>query len=291
MLPQSLEYEIVSVVPWYDCSFRNDSVMDVATVSTPQDVYLDNVGRLVKKLRMRGGKSVLCRQICGTFKDFNLESIIRDYFSLFPDMFCFCFYHPSSGYWMGATPELLLESISGNVAITRALAGTKKHGVGEWSSKNTEEHQIVIDDMVKRISEVNGDIEIKTMPTYDFHYQNIDHLCTPIHLKTLDCKFEISKIINAIHPTAAVGGFPQAEALRDIKLYEDVRRHCYGGLIDIKRDDSRVVYVMLRCVHFDNEKWAIYTGSGITAGSSPEDEWIETADKATPLLKILEKYS
>lgn len=94
------------------------------------------------------------------------------------------------------------------------------------------------------------------------------------------------EIIGAIHPTAAVGGYPVATAIEEIDRTESFPRYFYGGTLVT----PRLAYVVLRCVHFDAQRWCVYTGSGITADSDPADEWGETQAKAAPLLDILKKY-
>ncbi len=48
---------------------------------------------------------------------------------------------------------------------------------------------------------------------------------------------------------------------------------------------------MLRCMHFDETGWCVYSGGGITGASLPEEEWEETQSKAKTLLSVLEDYS
>ncbi|MCM1067617.1 MAG: chorismate-binding protein [Muribaculaceae bacterium] len=266
--------------------------MDVPEESTPRESYIQAVDGLVALLQKRGGKTVISRQICGSFSTFNPEGMAREYFALFPDMFCFLFHHPSCGWWMGASPELLLEAQSDSTAYTRALAGTRRMGSKEaWSQKNIDEHSLVVNDICGRLEHVRKDIRACAEPCYDFRYGSIEHLCTPIRIESSSAPLPVDQIISAIHPTPAVCGYPREEALAEIAATEAGPRHYYGGVINVKHDGRSTAYVVLRCVHFDTAHWAIYTGSGITAASDAVDEWCETDDKAAPLLSVLSKYS
>ena len=281
----ALQFGAASVHPWTGLSFSQP--MEVCPESTSEADYKADIRAVVEGLRARGGKTVICRQICGTFADFDLDAMVDRYFNLFPGMFCFCFYHPVTGYWMGASPELLLTVRGSKLeASTRALAGTRRRGAADcWSRKNIEEHEMVTADMCRRITDL--DLQAVSGERYNFAYGDIEHLCTPIDIKGDLRGVSLSRIIDAIHPTPAVGGYPRPQALADIAATEHWPRNCYGGYISLRNGDDTIVYVVLRCVHFDRHKWAVYTGSGITADSDADDEWRETAAKAAPLLSIL----
>lgn len=287
--PEELSFGEITVHPWPGLKF--DGKMEVCPESTPETVYKADIKSLVAELRANGGKTVVCRQICGTFDRFEPEAMAREYFALFPEMFCFLFCHPLAGCWMGASPELLLTTKAGSGhAETRALAGTRKRCEGgEWSAKNLAEHRLVTDDMCRRIEELT--LEPRLGRQYNFAYGNIEHLCTPIEIEGDLEGVSLHRLIRAIHPTPAVGGYPREKALSDIDAIEHWPRNCYGGHISVRHGSETIVYVALRCVHFDAAKWAVYTGSGITSDSEAADEWLETEAKAAPLLSILSHYS
>ncbi len=280
----------IRVSPWpYGRQYGVGSDMSVPTGSTPRELYLKSLAQLIEKLKVRGGKTVICRVIAGTFGALDVELMARDYFARFPEMLCFLFYHPATGFWMGASPELLLV-VDGDTVSTRALAGTRPAGGSEpWSSKNIDEHCMVIDDIVSTAEAVAG-VTATVGETGTFPYGAVEHLCTPVRLDTHG-QLPVDSLVASIHPTAAVCGYPRSQALEEIDEVETVPRNCYGGLISIRQGHRMWVYVILRCVHFDDSHWAVYTGSGITPESDALDEWLETQAKAKPLIDILNKYS
>ena len=185
---------------------------------------------------------------------------------------------------------LLTAKAGAGHAETRALAGTRKRSEGgEWSAKNLAEHRMVTDDMCRRIEELT--LEPRLGQQYNFAYGNIEHLCTPIEIRGDLDGVSLHRLIRAIHPTPAVGGYPREKALSDIDAIEHWPRNCYGGHISVRHGSETIVYIALRCVHFDAVKWAVYTGSGITPDSDAADEWLETETKAAPLISILSHYS
>lgn len=284
----ALRFGSAVVNPWPGIAIGPECGMSVASESTPRDFYTDSLRKLIPELEARRGKTVIVRQICGSFFKLDVEAMAREYFSLFPAMFCFLFFHPYTGFWMGASPELLLEMKTGNVAATRALAGTRLAETSfPWSDKNIEEHRIVVDEMLRRAHTVG--VDAAPGETGTLGYGNIEHLCTPIALSSSG-PIDVPALVGALHPTAAVCGYPREKSMQEIEKYEGAPRNCYGGLVAVDTPSGRLVYVILRCVHFDMQNWAVYTGSGITPDSDPDDEWLETEAKAQPLLNILQRY-
>ncbi len=288
MMPEfdgsSLRFAGLEVNTWLDAKYES---MPVAKVSTQRADYECAVDAVIDLLRIRGGKTVICRQICGKFSRSNPFEMAEEYFALFPDMFCFLFYHPAVGYWMGASPELLLEIDADGVGHTRALAGTRRRDAEEqWSVKNKQEHSIVVDDICSRVTTACGDCTAIVRPTDVLKYGNIEHLLTPIDIFASSKPLDMHRLVGAIHPTAAVCGYPMEQALPEIASAEAAPRYFYGGTFVA----PNLAYVVLRCVHFDEHNWCIFTGSGITPHSMASEEWDETEDKAAPLLNILKKY-
>lgn len=259
----------------------------VPRISTPRSYYECTVGSAAAAAAINGGKTVIARQICGSFKNFDPMGMATRYFEAFPDYFCFLFYHPATGYWMGASPELLVR-IDGNSGYTQALAGTRPASrSGRWDEKNLEEHMIVVDGIVDSITGIGDEWQCHVAPTGTITYGTIEHLCTRIDFDYRGAgAMPTDSIIGALHPTAAVCGKPRHTAIAAIDHLEAAPRRFYGGLITT----TDLAYVILRCVNFDEHNWCIYTGSGITGQSRAADEWAETEAKALPLLKLLNEY-
>lgn len=265
--------------------------MPVCRTSTNRNDYTRAVASAVDVLKTDGGKTVLCRQICGEFTDFSPMLMWERYRTAFPDMFRFILYTPQTGWWMGASPELLAECRDSHTAHTRALAGTRsitEHNK-PWDSKNLHEHAVVVEDICARAEALGHEWKCTPGTAGTLSYRNIEHLCTPVtvNYSGLDKEFPMELLIEAIHPTAAIAGYPKQRALSEIARLETFPRNLYGGYISI----PGLAYVVLRCVHFDNTGWCVYTGSGLTPDSTPDDEWNETEAKAAGLLDLLYPFS
>ncbi len=196
----------------------------------------------------------------------------------------------------GATPELLVR-VTGREVETMALAGSIKRGATFAEdealahellddSKNRQEHAFVADAIRERLTPLTDSLDISAAPDV-LRLSNIQHLHTPVrgHLKR---KMGVLPLVEALHPTPAMGGVPQEQALDYIAAAEPVPRGWYAspvGWIDDKLDGAFAVAI--RSAISQKERVWLYAGAGIVADSLPQKEWDETALKFKPMLSAL----
>lgn len=232
-------------------------------------------------------KVVLARSISIPFNGSPLDAFEK-ILGAYPGAFCYLFYHPQTGFWIGASPELLL-SHSGNTAQTVALAGTlpaKGTQAPHWSPKEIWEQQVVTDYICSRLREQSLSPEAGSAS--GVRAGALWHLKTSISVQVTP-KRRIA-LIRALHPTPAVCGFPLQEAQEYIAKAEELERAYYTGFlgpIGIGEEDSANLYVNLRCAQLTDNAATLYVGGGITSGSIPELEWEETRHKAGTMLSVL----
>lgn len=251
--------------------------------STDLSQYLSRVEDLIDRLRDYGGKTVISRVICGR-TDVNWIVVAQKYFDLHPEAFRYLYFIPSFGFWLGASPELLL-SVRDSMFMTMALAGTRPLSDADkpWSGKNIAEQAVVRDYILSRLFDLG--LNPVAAQTETVTTGNIQHLRTLITGQTEDCPSD--EILAAINPTPALAGYPMHSALENIVATEQHPRRCYGGYIAVHDTDSLEAFVNLRCVNFDRNSYCIYVGGGIMPDSDPEDEWLETESKAQILRNII----
>lgn len=265
--------------------------VEIPAESTPREQYLHRMDSLTEALRAGVlTKAVVCRVIAGTFRRFAPAEMLKGYFDLFPCTLRFVFGDAARGWWAGSTPELVLSSESPGSFDTIALAGTRRCGeTRHWDVKDLREHFVVADAIERAIRGIDG--ATYTRHTGSMPYGRIEHLCTRFHVECPPDRAGIrERFIGNIHPTPAICGTPRAKAMERIASFEDAPRGYYAGLMTIRRGEALEAYAMLRCVHFDPTRWAVYTGSGITADSSGDAEFDETKRKAAALVSVLAKY-
>ncbi len=222
-----------------------------------------------------------------------IEDIFKKMLQLYPSAFKYFFYHPKIGSWFGASPEQLLKT-DGTKMATVALAGTQLAASTEkvtWSDKEIKEQQLVTDFIINHIEDFVKDVTIST--PYTQKAGNLYHIKTDIsaHLKT---KKSLKNIILSLHPTSAVCGLPKAIAKDFIIKNEEYNREYYSGFLgelnielDTFRTQKTDLFVNLRCAKLKKGKVDIFVGCGITKESNPQAEYIETANKAMTIKKIL----
>lgn len=96
------------------------------------------------------------------------------------------------------------------------------------------------------------------------------------------------QILEALHPTPAVGGMPRGSALAWIQEHEHLSRGWYTGVFGWLGDNQEAqMSVILRCALVHGKKARLYAGAGITPVSNPEQELQETLLKFEPMLNAL----
>ena len=235
-------------------------------------------------------KVVLSRRIAYTGVQKPLLSYFQDLVQAYPSAFCYAFSHPKIGKWVAATPETLVK-IEDNQLRTMSLAGTKPFVEGEkplWTEKEYREQQVVTDTIIKVLSPYTNDLS--TGKIHEVRAGKLWHLCTEITAK-IPSNTPIQEIVQRLHPTPAVCGFPTEKAREFLLENEGYPREFYAGycgLVNFKHKNSLDLFVNLRCAQLTDKEAFVYVGGGINSGSQEESEWQETENKAQTMLRILQ---
>jgi isochorismate synthase len=253
-------------------------------------------------------KVVLSRCEIKELGNANPISIFKRLFNTYKNAMVYCWYHPKVGLWLGATPELLFK-VEGKQLTTISLAGTQAYKeVSEvlWTNKELEEQQIVTDYITQQIQPYSKQINVSEVET--IRAGGLLHLKSRI-ISLINDTASLKSIIEALHPTPAVCGFPKLVAKDFILQNENYNREFYTGFLgelNIKQSKTRntnrrnvensayaVVkthsnfYVNLRCAQLKKHIALIYVGGGITKDSDAEKEWEETVNKTSTIGDIL----
>ncbi len=190
----------------------------------------------------------------------------------YPNALVYWVESPIAGCWIGATPEVLLEG-SGKQWRTMALAGTKTREE-EWDIKNREEQSLVASFIMERLLPTGISVEASSPHTYSIG--TLQHLCTDFDL-TLPEHYSMPALLRILHPTPAVCGVPQREAMHFILRHEGYDRRYYAGIVGPyhPEGDTRL-HVNIRCTQFYGDGSAyVYAGSGLMPDSTAMEEWAE----------------
>ena len=249
--------------------------------------YLSHCESIVNELKlMQLQKVVYSRVKTVDFELENFKSVFEDLCFNYPNNLNYCLYSSELGFWMGSTPEILMQGEK-NKFMSMALAGTLPANASDdlWTNKELEEQQFVADYLEKLIVE-HGQLLQKS--------ERFVHQVGPVkHLRN-DFEFLIStpKIVDFIrdfHPTPAVCGVPKESSRICYENYELHKRSLYTGIIGYSDSNSTALFVNLRCMQLFDGVAALYVGGGLTKHSIPTTEWLETERKADALSNFLKR--
>jgi isochorismate synthase len=199
-------------------------------------------------------------------------------------------------FFVGATPERLIQARNGQIH-TMALAGSARRGETEeedvqigtellQSGKNNSEHAIVVAMMREALKKHCTHVHISVAPQL-LKLKNVQHLKTTISGELIPGRCMLD-IMADLHPTPAVGGFPQQAALEAIRNIEKLHRGWYAGPLGwIGASGHGEFAVALRSALIDGKEARLFAGCGIVADSEPQAEFAESCLKFQVMLRAL----
>ncbi|HVE83923.1 MAG TPA: isochorismate synthase [Myxococcales bacterium] len=188
--------------------------------------------------------------------------------------------------FIGATPETLCR-VEGRALATEALAGSvpPEDLALLKRDKESREHRAVVEAIRDALTplcewlEISGRGEVVNVPT-------LVHRRTPI-AGTLRPGVGIADLVEALHPTPAVGGAPRDVAMALIREAEGLDRGWYAGLVGLVGPEGGELRVGLRSALLRGAAARLFVGAGVVQGSTADGEWEETAAKARTMLRAL----
>ncbi|QLG62133.1 isochorismate synthase [Halorarum salinum] len=263
---------------------------------TPKDEWTDQVEDVIERIRAGG----LSKAVLATALDVDLatEADVPDVLErlrrTYPECYRFLVQPIGGDAFVGAPPERLVKR-SGDAVRTEALAGSMPRGDAPEadasharslleSAKIRHEQGLVADTIAAQLSAFGavreGERGVRKLT-------NIQHLHTPIEA-TLEDDVHVLTLVEALHPTPAVGGLPLAEALATIRGTESFDRGWYAspvGWFDADGDGEFAVGIRSGVVGGTHA--TLFAGNGIVGDSDPDDEWEELQPKVRPLMDEL----
>jgi len=190
--------------------------------------------------------------------------------------------------FLGATPERLVRR-EGSQVRSEALAGTVAPGHAAEllaSQKEGGEHRLVVSAIEAALRPLCVELEQDPEP-------RLRKLADVLHMETrfrgrLSGAQHVLELVDALHPTPAVGGTPTDAALALLSEVEGTSRGFYSGpfgAFDAAGDGTFVV--ALRSGLLQGDRAYVYAGAGIVEGSQAAAEYAETELKMRAVLAAL----
>ena len=199
---------------------------------------------------------------------------------------------------VGASPEVHVRLTDDTVEI-RPIAGTRPRGKNEREDRAFEkdlladrkeraEHLMLVDlarNDIGRVCEF-GSVSVPEYMTIE-HYSHVMHIVSQVTGKIRpDCT--AYDLMRATFPAGTLSGAPKIRALQIISELERNQRGVYGGAIGyFGYEGNHDSCIGIRTAIIKDNTIYVQSGAGIVADSIPENEFLETINKAKGMLKAV----
>ena len=241
-------------------------------------------------------KVVLAREASVNFLEpLDPALIIQQLKQITPNCFHFMFEPTHREAFLGASPERLFRR-EGRSIESEAVAGTRPRGDSDVddarmidelyrSAKEQREHEFVRISLQEDIAPLAAHVTMDTQPSV-MRLTSERHLVSRLRaIITQECTS--LDVLEAVHPSPAVGGYPSDEALDFIGEQESFDRGWYAGPVGWLGVNEAEFAVGIRSALVSESMIRLYSGAGIVRGSTPLNEWNEVEHKTSDLAHVL----
>ncbi|WP_338739469.1 isochorismate synthase [Haloplanus salilacus] len=271
------------------------------TRTTPRETWRESVEATIDRIDAGDlRKVVLAQALAVTLDDpLSVSDVLANLGETYPDCYRFLVEptaDPDRPSFFGATPERLV-SRHGRTVTTGALAGTTGRGdtptEDDWlaaelldDEKNSHEHDLVAETIREQLSPFASSVTAGGRRVR--RLETVQHLFTPI-TATLDHDTHVLDLVEALHPTPAVGGLPPERALATIRETEPFDRGWYAAPVGwVDAAGNGTFAVAIRSALARGTETTLFAGVGVVDDSDPDREWDEVQLKYRPILDELE---
>ncbi|UCD34475.1 MAG: anthranilate synthase component I [Nitrospiraceae bacterium] len=199
----------------------------------------------------------------------------------------------------GSSPEILVR-VEGDTIELRPIAGTRKRGKTPEEDRSLEqelrgdpkeiaEHIMLVDlgrNDTGRVAET-GSVKVTELMNVE-RYSHVMHLVSNVVGK-LKKGLDAFDVLRASFPAGTVTGAPKIRAMEIIEELEPTKRGPYAGAVGYFDFSGNMdMCITIRTIIFKDKKAHIQAGAGIVADSNPENEYMETLNKARGMFKAIE---
>ncbi|MFD5554639.1 isochorismate synthase MenF [Streptomyces sp. NPDC127068] len=201
-------------------------------------------------------------------------------------------------WFLGSSPECLVRK-KGDEVFSHGLAGSAPRGVDALQDKaladfllsdpkNRREHAVVAEFVERELRRVCTGVEVGTDEPV-LKLADVQHLQTKVR-GTLHNghRVDLLTLVDRLHPTPAVAGFPRGPALAWLDRHEPFDRSWYAGTVGwTAADGSGEMTVAIRSTLLTQHTATVYAGCGLVSGSDEKAEYHESSLKMRPMLTAL----
>ena len=209
------------------------------------------------------------------------------------------FVHLDGMALIGSSPETMVRLENGQACL-RPIAGTRPRGKSEQEDrrladdllkdeKERAEHLMLVDlgrNDLGRVAET-GTVQVTDLMLVE-RYSHVMHLVSNITCN-LRSGVDAWDLLAATFPAGTLSGAPKVRAMEIIAQMENAPRGPYGGAVGyISFNGNLDMAITIRTACVEDDRLTIRAGAGIVADSDPENERLETINKAKAIEKAMQ---
>jgi para-aminobenzoate synthetase component 1 len=200
---------------------------------------------------------------------------------------------------VSASPERFLRVDAHGHVETRPIKGTRPRGFGPEhdaalgqalaeSAKDRAENLMIVDLMRNDLSRVCAPNSVRVSELFSLeHYATVHHLVSTV-VGRLSPGRDAIDLLRAAFPGGSITGAPKLRAMEIIAELESSRRGVYCGSIGYWSVTGDLdTNIAIRTAVVQDGRVYFSAGGGIVADSNPEQEYLETLDKARAMIDAL----
>ena len=199
---------------------------------------------------------------------------------------------------IGSSPETLIK-VDNGLAMSFPIAGSRPRGKTPEEDerlhdelladpKERSEHIMLVDLARNDLSRVCEPDSVEVVSLMDvLRYSHIMHLCSTVTGRELP-GLSVMDVFTSAFPAGTLSGAPKPKAIELIDQMEPADRGIYGGTVGYFDFSGNMdMAIAIRTAFIRDHKASVQAGAGLVLDSIPENEWMETRNKASASVEAI----
>jgi menaquinone-specific isochorismate synthase len=284
-----------------ECESKSLTASVISRTDSPdKSKWQENILRVIDTMRSENiQKIVLSRKsVFRMSQTIDPIALLKQVSASSINTYDFCFQLDEENTFTGCSPECLYRKDQDNI-YSEAIAGTCLAGESIMeqqhfqekllnSPKESEEHKYVFDEIKSNLNKICSKTHVLDKRGI-IPLRHVQHFCSKLG-GILKEEINTQQILETLHPTSAVHGYPKEAAKSQIRKYEDFSRGLYAGPVGWIGKDQAEFAVGIRSALVQNDEISLFAGAGIISSSDPASEWDETENKLRQFVEVISQF-